>query len=280
MIDHREARELLELAAVEPDGLDRLAAGDTTGASILADHLAGCPSCSAEADRLRVASALIREVVIESPSPELRERTLTLIREVGRRPAPIAAVAARAADLEVAPAPTQLVRKRRSFRSILLPLGMAAAIVVAILGTATVVNSRNAADRAASEEAAGELARLASWSLQVSAEPDSQRTSLTSPAGSPATGTLLYSQTSTDLVVVARDLPAAPTGQQYRCWVLVNGARQDIGEMDTGGGLAYWAGPVEGLGSLPPGTPFGVSLAQVNGPISPGEPALSGSIGG
>ena len=31
-MEHREARELLELAAVEPTGLDRLAAGDTPDA--------------------------------------------------------------------------------------------------------------------------------------------------------------------------------------------------------------------------------------------------------
>jgi hypothetical protein len=277
MIDHSEARELLELAAVEPGGLDRIAAGDTADASILADHLAGCPACSAEADRLRAAAPLIREAVIEAPSPELRERTLALIREVGRRP--VAAEPAGTGSGPVAPpAPTPIARRRRSLRTIALPLGMAAAIVLAIIGTAAVVNGRNDADRAASVEAAGELARLASWSLQVSAQPDSQRTELVSPSGSPATGTLLYAPTSTDLVVVARNLPAAPDGQQYRCWVLVDGARQDIGQMDTGGGLAYWAGPVEGLGSLPPATPFGVSLADANGTISTGEPALVGTI--
>src|SRR5262245_64619409 len=41
-MEHTEARELLELAAVEPDGFERLAAGDTAEAAALAGHLAGC----------------------------------------------------------------------------------------------------------------------------------------------------------------------------------------------------------------------------------------------
>ena len=84
MIDHSEARELMELAAVEPDGLDRLAAGDTASSAALAGHLAGCPECAAEAERLRRSAPLIRDVVLESPPPGLRERTLALVREVGR----------------------------------------------------------------------------------------------------------------------------------------------------------------------------------------------------
>ena len=46
------------------------------------------------------------------------------------------------------------------------------------------------------------------------------------------------------------------------------------------GGLAYWVGPVPGLDHVPAGTPFGVSLATVNGPIAPGAPVIGGSFGG
>ena len=42
MIDHAEVRERLELAAVEPGELDRLAAGDTVDSAAIAGHLAGC----------------------------------------------------------------------------------------------------------------------------------------------------------------------------------------------------------------------------------------------
>jgi hypothetical protein len=295
MIDHREARELLELAAVQPGGLDRLAAGDTPEAAALAGHLAGCPACSAEADSLRASAGLIRDAVLETPPPELRERTLALVRAVGRnRSGSLVAegVASSPAGAEsVAPSgPASAARQdpaqpisiggRRRLRSLVLPLSVAASILVAIAGTAAFVGSNQAPALAISQETTAELARVTSWTLKVEAEPDVKEVSLVSSTGAAPRGTLLFSPTSTDLVVVANDLAPAPSGQEYRCWVLLNGTRHDVGEMDLGGGLAYWVGPVPGLGNVPAGTPFGVSLATVNGPISPGAPVIGGSFGG
>ena len=45
-MDHNEVRELLEDAAVEPGGLERLMAGDTPNAALVAGHLAGCAECA------------------------------------------------------------------------------------------------------------------------------------------------------------------------------------------------------------------------------------------
>ena len=56
-MDHEGTREQLELAAVEPGGLERLMAGDTATAQAVAAHLAGCASCSDELVRLGRASA-------------------------------------------------------------------------------------------------------------------------------------------------------------------------------------------------------------------------------
>lgn len=297
MIDHADVREQLELAAVQPGGLDRLAAGDTIEAAALAGHLAGCPSCSAEADRLRASAGLIRDAVLETPPPELRVRTLELIRAVGRaRPVPapesVPAAAPAAQPAPFAPAPglaalsaplpvgAVAVVRRRSFRSIALPLGMAAAIVIAIAGTAALVGNRQDPALATSQETSAELARVNSWTLNVGAEPDVKRIALVSSSGSSARGTLLFSPSTTDLVVVASGLASAPSGKEYRCWVLLNGTRLDVGRMDVGGGLAYWVGPVAGLTNPPAGTPFGVSLAEINGPIEPGNPVIGGSFGG
>ena len=47
-MDHSEVRELLQDAAVEPGGLERLMAGDTPTAAVVAGHLAGCPDCADE----------------------------------------------------------------------------------------------------------------------------------------------------------------------------------------------------------------------------------------
>lgn len=280
MIDHDEARELLELAAVQPGGLDRLAAGDTTESAVLADHLAGCSSCAAEAERLRVSAGLIREAILETPPPELRERTLALVRAVGRPRAAADVAVAQAVPLPL-PAPMPLAAaRRRSWRTVALPLGLAAAIVLAVIGTTAFVASRTNSTLQASEAISTELARVTNWTLRVEAEPDVQRVTLASASGSKPAGTLLFSPTTTDLVVVATGLTAAPAGQEYRCWVLLAGVRQDVGRMDLGAGLAYWVGPVPGLARLPAGTPFGVSLATINGPLAPGDPVLSGSVGG
>jgi Anti-sigma-K factor rskA len=280
MIDHDEARELLEIAAVQPGGLDRLAAGDTAESATLAGHLAGCPSCSAEAERLRTSAGLIREAILETPPPELRERTLALVRAVGR-PRGAAALASALAPRGVEPMRSAIpLARRRSFRAIALPLGIAAAIVLAMAGTAAFVANRSNPALATSQATASELARVTSWTLRVEAEPDVKRVALVGPSGSQSNGMLLFSPTTTDLVVVASGLSPAPTGQEYRCWVLLNGTRLDVGRMDLGAGLAYWVGPVPGLVQLPAGTPFGVSLATINGAISPGDPVISGSVGG
>ena len=62
-MDHDEVLELLQDAAIEPGGLERLMAGDTPTAGAVAGHLAGCSSCTAELERLRRSVGLIRPAV-------------------------------------------------------------------------------------------------------------------------------------------------------------------------------------------------------------------------
>jgi predicted anti-sigma-YlaC factor YlaD len=95
-MDHDEVLEQLELAAVEPDGLARLVAGDTAIAAAVVGHLAGCDACSGEFQRLGRAAPLLREVVRTTPPSDLRERTLAYVREHGE-PRGVAASAAAAA---------------------------------------------------------------------------------------------------------------------------------------------------------------------------------------
>src|SRR5207253_5248252 len=83
MIDHTDVREQLEIAAVEPGGLDRVMAGDTPDAIALASHLAGCSSCLEELGRLRETSGILRDVIATEPPAELRDRTLAFVRDVG-----------------------------------------------------------------------------------------------------------------------------------------------------------------------------------------------------
>src|SRR3954453_4410598 len=82
-MDHEETREQLELAAVEPGGLDRLMAGDTPLAQSVAGHLAGCESCTTELARLRRSSGVIRADMREMPPADLKARTLAAVRAQG-----------------------------------------------------------------------------------------------------------------------------------------------------------------------------------------------------
>src|SRR4051794_24249228 len=83
-MDHADALERIEIAAAEPDGLERLMAGDTPDAAAVAGHLAGCESCQAQLASIRRTAVLARRVIEAEPDPELKARTLAYIREVGR----------------------------------------------------------------------------------------------------------------------------------------------------------------------------------------------------
>ncbi|HYC07173.1 MAG TPA: hypothetical protein VEG29_04550, partial [Candidatus Binatia bacterium] len=132
-MDHADVREILEVAAAEPGGIDRLMAGDTADARAVAGHLAGCLDCTAELDSLRRTAAILRDVVpAEAPvdlPPELRERTLAYVRELGvPRPTVAASAAASAASAAASapsapgsPAPIDLRAERTRRRPILRP---------------------------------------------------------------------------------------------------------------------------------------------------------------
>ena len=297
-MDHSDVRELLEDAAIEPGGLDRLMAGDTPTASIVAGHLAGCPDCAEELARLHRSVGLIRPTVRAVPPPELRERTLAYVAALGRprgqaveaavgpaaisragsAEAPTAAAAAgRPAPLVLAPSSAATgPAARRQIGRLGWFAGLAAALIVAVTGTALLVNASyqsTSTALSAEIEALGEVAR---WTLRVDAQPDVRRVELASATGATTSGSLVYSPTSKELVVVADHLAAAPAGHEYRCWVEVDGHRTSIGKMFFGGDLAYWVGDVQAVAGLPAGARFGVSLIALGSSAEPGEPVLTG----
>jgi hypothetical protein len=273
-MDHGEVLELLHDAAVEPGGLERLMAGDTSAASALAGHLAGCPSCTAELERLRRAVEVIRPVVAASPPPELREATLAYVAALGRPRSPISSVGAGLGALDrPRPASGAGVRRLPPLRTL---AALAAVLIVAVTGTGLAVTANRDAvlrDQAAEIDALGDVAR---WTLRVDAEADARRATLASDTGAGTTGTVVFSPTSTEVVVVADALARPVAGQEYRCWVEVGGVRRPIGKMFFGGSLAYWVGPVPEIKDLPAGARFGVSLVDVGGPAASGQPVLEG----
>ncbi|MEA2519621.1 MAG: hypothetical protein QOF49_1701 [Chloroflexota bacterium] len=274
-MDHNDVRELLEDAAIDPDGLERLMAGDTPNAALVAGHLAGCPECAEELARLHRAVGLIRPVVRSLPPPELRTRTLARIAAVGR-PRPLSADREGDDRTDAARPTPNVVPLHRAPRPNRLGIvaGLAAALIVAVGATGVVLNaSRDSTARAQATaiEALGDVAR---WTLRVGAAPDVQRIALASTSGASTSGSLVFSPSSTELVVVADELPLPPANGEYRCWVEVGGTRTSIGKMYFGGSLAYWVGQVPQLAGLDASARFGVSLVDLAASGTPGEPVL------
>ena len=288
-MDHDEVREQLELAATEPAGIDRLMAGDTPLAAAIAAHLAGCSSCTDELDRLRRAAAIIGDAVRTTPPPELRERTLAFVREVGRirDPAPEVALAPAAPMAPVAVAPVAVAAATApagSGRSIAWVAAIAAAVLIAVAATTFVLDRQSgnqfaAAQEelaAAQEETAG-LAHVTAATLALAGEQDAENVRL---AGTDDRwGRVVYSADKGELAVIASGLTEPDGDREYRCWVEIDGQRIPVGKMFFGGDLAFWAGPVETIDDLPAGSRFVVSLADTAGSDVGEPPVLTGDVG-
>ena len=295
MMEHAEVREQLELAAVEPDGLDRLIAGDTEPAAALAGHLAGCPSCTDEFARLRRSTALLREVIAMQPPPELRDRTLAFVAAVGRprvaaadleavdRLKPVALVPEPVTAEPAVAEPARLGGSRGSGlgRGPLGWVAAAAVLLVAIGLTWTVAGtSRDEELRDQAREIAA-LGQLSAWQLRIDARDDAERVLLTvsdNPSDDAPIGSLAFSPASREMVVSATGLEPPGSGREYRCWVSVNGQRERLGRMYFSAEIAYWVGRVDVLDRVTPGSTFGVSLADAGSTDVTAEPVISGTL--
>ncbi len=272
MTDHAAVREELELAALEPGGLERLAAGDTAASAAIAGHLAGCATCAEEARRLAIVGPLIADTVRTIPPEDLRARTLTLVRDVGQ---------VRTVDAEtpaaIARDQAAVARIRRPPRRIAWPMAAAAVVIALVAGG--LLAGIPLAQRAGSAEArVAELAGLAAATQRLADRPDVTRVALATAEGRPA-GTLVFSPSSQELVMTATGLDAPAGDQVLACWIAgPDGQRTRIGEMRRDGDLAYWTGWAEELSRAGPGTSFGVTLVDGAGrPVGPGD-VLTGTV--
>jgi hypothetical protein len=288
-MDHDDVLEHLELAAVEPGGLDRLIAGDTPMAAAVVTHVAGCESCAEELRRLSRAAPLLRDVVRTTPPDDLRERTLGFVREHGRERgeaaieavagrAPVATMGARGAGGTRA----ETMAGRRMTRRLPRVLPWVATIAAGIALTVSAAGflaSRDLAERVASQTAViSALERVQRATLDLTGEPGTRRVELVSTGGGDTTGTLLFSPSTSQLVVVAYDLARPPSGQEYRCWVEIDGQRKNVGKMFFADELAFWVGKTPEVGNLPDGSVFGVSAAAVGSPSLEADPVIRGEL--
>lgn len=300
-MDHDATREQLELAAVEPGGLERLMAGDTGTAQAVAAHLAGCPSCADEAARLERAATIIRQTVREMPSPALRGRTLAAIRAEGvPRPLPVAtgaqapitasgafpviidpgAVPAGVPAVHAVPAaPVATAARRRPVTPLIgWAASVAAAVVLSVVATWLLVGARvdgQLANQAASISA---LEEVTTATLTVTSQPDARHVTLAGTSDPKLDGSLAYSPSTAELVVVATGLTLPPQDLEYRCWVEIDGTRHRVGKMFFSQGLAYWVGPAPAVSGLSGGVTFGVSLVGASGPSIDTDPVLLGKL--
>ena len=274
-MDHDATREQLELAAVEPGGLDRLMAGDTATAQAVAAHLAGCPSCTDELVRLQRSAPLIRSVVREMPPADLRARTLAAIRAEGvLRPLPAGVEAAPgsarsivaalpiAAPPAAAGAPRPIVRRWQTTPVLGWAVTIAAAVVLSVVSTSLIVGGRVDGQLAGQAEQISALEEVTTATLSVTAQPDARHVALAGASGPSPNGSLAFSPSIGQLVVVATGLTPPPAGLEYRCWVEVGGTRQRVGKMFFSQDLAYWVGPAPAISGLSSGATFGVSLVD------------------
>jgi hypothetical protein len=265
-MDHDDVLEQIELAAVEPGGLERLMAGDTPAAAAVVGHLAGCDRCAEELRRMSRAAPLLRDVVGTTPPADLRERTLAYVRENGR--------ARGEATIAPADAPEAAASRRR--QRIPAWAAAAAAAIVLVVGSAGFIAGRAEVDRYGNAVNALEAVNAAT--LDISADNESRRVVLASTDGGSTTGTLLFSPETSKLVVVASDLALPPSGKEYRCWVLVDGQRKNVGKMFFADELAYWVGDTPEVSTIPDGTQFGVSLSDIGRTSLDADPVIVGEL--
>lgn len=275
-MDHDATREQLELAAAEPGGLERLMAGDTPTAQAVAAHLAGCPACTDELARLERAARVISQVVREQPPADLRERTLAAIRANGVQRGGVAASADAPVRLPAAAGgPSRGALTASRSRTVLgWVAAIAAVTLVSVIATSAIVGSGLDERFAAQAEEIEALEQVTLATIEVTAQPDVERVAL---AGAGATGSLIYSPSTTELVVVASGLTPPPAGQEYRCWVEQAGDREGVGKMFFSDDLAYWIGPVDAVEGLVDDARFGVTLVSLDGSTD-GQDVMEGDL--
>jgi hypothetical protein len=286
-MEHDAVIEAIELAALEPGGLDRLMAGDTPTSQAVAGHLAGCTACTAVLAAMERDARVIADVVATTPAADLRDRTLATVRVRGvprgvAAAPPISATALAgsgppvpaAATVPATPTPPAPAQPRRR-PTLGWVASIAAAVALSVGATALVMDARADADRATQAQTIDALRTVTVATIDLSAEPDATRVALAGTQDPAVQGSLVFSPTSTGLVVVATGLTEPGPGLEYGCWMDAGAGRVRVGRMYFGGSLAYWVGESAAVAGLDVPATFGVSLVPVGSSVE-ADPVLVG----
>jgi hypothetical protein len=139
-----------------------------------------------------------------------------------------------------------------------------------------VLGDRARGDQAAQAETIESLHRVTTATMAVAAEPDATSVRLAGTTDPTLAGSVLFSPSSTELVVVATGLIEPPAGQEYSCWMDAGAGRVRVGKMFFSDALAYWVGTSDAIAGLAAPAMFGVSLVTVGSPASDTAPVLLG----
>jgi hypothetical protein len=257
-MDHGTAHERIEDLLLEPARLAGLDASHAEEDLALREHLAGCPACQADLDSWARLQAVVRDALPGS-MPELKAAVEAIDLPPSLRARVLASV--RAASTEAPLAPLSMAKGPRRWAAFQAPrtawLGLAAALVVLVVGAGVLVNQA-ARLNGAREEARGLAAVMAAVD-RVLSEPQHRVVALTTPQGA-AGGSISW--TRHDLVVLSTSLPAPKPGEVYRCWLFSDGEGWAVGKMYFAGDTAYWVGSLDEWASfeIGPSTQFRVSL--------------------
>ncbi len=277
-MEHDAVIEAIELAALEPGGLDRLTAGDTATSQAVAAHLAGCTSCAEALAATERESRIVADVVATTPPADLRAKTLAVVGLRGVLRGEGAAAPTDDAVAEPEPAFGAAVTIGSSRRRSTLPwvAAIAAAILLSVGVTTVVVSDRLDAERAAQADTIGDLQHVTWATMRVASEPDATTVALTGTQDPAMSGSIVFSPSTTELVVVAKGLIEPSGGMEYSCWMDAGAGRVRIGKMFFGGGLAYWVGDSQAIAGLSSPAAFGVSLIELASPVMDPDPVLIG----
>ncbi|GLZ41710.1 anti-sigma factor [Actinokineospora sp. NBRC 105648] len=169
-------------------------------------HLVDCESCAQEVAELRATATRLGEAASEQPPAELKARVLARIAEVRQLPPVGQETSTRAGDL----AERRQVRAGRSSWALRLTgLAAAALLVVSVSLGVLLVQNRKQLDVQQAQAAAME---------QVLSANDARVVSGSTTSG--LNGTVVVSRQRNQVLLLAGNVPAAPSGKDYQVWLM------------------------------------------------------------